>query len=57
MKILIIEWASFGKEDIDDAFIKSGHNIVKFSHPDYDLRHSDDFISSFSDFMEKKMPT
>ena len=31
MKILIIEWASFGKEDIDDAFIKSGHNIVKFS--------------------------
>ena len=54
MKILIIEWASFGKEDIDDAFIKSGHNIVKFSHPDYDLRHSDDFISSFSDFMEKE---
>lgn len=52
MKILIIEWASFGKEDIDDAFRKLGHHIVKFSHPDYDLRHSDDFISSFSAFME-----
>ena len=54
MKILIIEWASFGKEDIDDAFRKLGHHIVKFSHPDYDLRHSDDFISSFSAFMEKE---
>lgn len=54
MKILIIEWASFGKEDIDDAFKKLGHHIVKFSHPDYDLCHSDDFISSFSAFMEKE---
>lgn len=54
MKILIIEWTSFDKEDIYDAFTALGHSIVRFSHPDYDLRQSDDLVSSFSAFMEKE---
>ena len=30
MKILLIEWASFGNADIKDAFAKEGHQVVSF---------------------------
>lgn len=30
MKILFIEWASFGNQDIKEAFIQEGHNLVCF---------------------------
>lgn len=30
MKILFIEWASFGNADIKDAFVKEGHQVICF---------------------------
>lgn len=30
MKILYIEWASFGNDDMKDAFLKEGHELVLF---------------------------
>ena len=30
MKILMIEWDSFGKEDIEEAFCAEGHDLVLF---------------------------
>ena len=30
MKILFIEWDSFGKEDIKEAFCEEGHELVLF---------------------------
>lgn len=38
MKILFIEWASFGNADIKDAFIKEGHSIVSFPFSNKDAR-------------------
>ncbi len=38
MKILFIEWASFGNADIKDAFQKEGHNIVCFPFSNKDAR-------------------
>ncbi len=31
MKILFIEWASFGNEDMKEAFVAEGHSVVSFS--------------------------
>ncbi len=56
MKILIIEWTSFGKEDILDAFHKLGHETVTFSHPDYDLRISDEFCSKLRKYCTDESP-
>ena len=30
MKILMFEWDSFGKEDIEEAFCAEGHDLVLF---------------------------
>lgn len=51
MRVAFIEWASFGKEDIIDAFKKLGHSVSNFSHPDYDLRESVDFVNAFNEFL------
>ena len=56
MKIAFIEWASFGKEDIIQALTSLSHSVVRFSHPDYDLRESADFTRSFSDFVKEHKP-
>ncbi len=56
MKIAFIEWASFGKEDIIQALTSLSHSVVRFSHPDYDLRESTDFTRSFSDFVKEQKP-
>lgn len=56
MKIGFLEWASFGKEDIVQAFINLGHTVVRFSHEDYDLRESVSFVESFSDFVKNNKP-
>lgn len=40
MKILFIEWASFGNADIRDAFAKEGHQVVNFPFSNKDPRRS-----------------
>lgn len=51
MKIVIIDWSFFGKQDIIDALSGLGHEILLFSHPDYDLRVSDSFLADFNAFL------
>lgn len=53
MKIIFIEWASFGKDDIIRAMKNLGHTVLCFSHPDYDLRRSDDFMDAFDGFLNR----
>lgn len=53
MKIIIIEWESFGREDIKTAFRLLGHTVVTFAHPDYDLRQSEAFEAEFYNFLLK----
>lgn len=38
MKILFIEWASFGNADMKDAFIKEGHQVICFPFSNKDAR-------------------
>ncbi len=35
MKILFIQWANFGKEDIAEAFGNLGHEVIPFRFPDF----------------------
>lgn len=56
MKIVFIEWKSFGKQDIINALTDLGHTVVTFSHPDYDLRVSRDFTEKFMLCIGKEHP-
>lgn len=56
MKILFLEWASFGKEDIVRAFENLGHTVVPFSHPDYNERASKSFLSYMETLFDKERP-
>ena len=38
MKILFIEWASFGNADMKDAFTKEGHEVICFPFSNKDAR-------------------
>lgn len=35
MKILFIQWANFGKEDITEAFTNMGHEVIPFKFPNF----------------------
>ena len=35
MKILFIQWANFGKEDITEAFTNMGHEVIPFKFKDF----------------------
>lgn len=35
MKILFIQWANFGKEDITEAFTNLGHEVIPFIFPNF----------------------
>ncbi len=41
MKILFIEWASFGNEDMKEAFVAEGHSVVSFSFSNRDPRRDE----------------
>ncbi len=42
MKILFIEWKSFGNEDITEAFTAEGHEVVRFPFSNRDARRDDE---------------
>ncbi len=54
MKIAIIDWEFFGKQDIADALSGMGHTITYFSHPDYDSRESASFCQTLNDFLKQE---
>lgn len=48
MKILFLKWNSFGQQDIEEAFISLGHEIITFSFDCHTERHNPDFEESLS---------
>lgn len=56
MKILFIEWASFGNEDIKEAFIEEGHQICIFSFSNKDGRRDDTAASELTAMLHKETP-
>lgn len=42
MKILFIEWASFGNADMKDAFTEEGHEVVCFPFSNKDARRDEE---------------
>lgn len=53
MNILYLDWPCFGKQYILHAFKEAGHNVICFSHPDYQLRNSSEFEISFANHLAK----
>ena len=41
MKILMLEWKSFGNEDIIDAFKQHGHQVKTIPFSNKELHHDD----------------
>ncbi len=56
MKILFIEWASFGNEDIKEAFIAEGHNIVCFPFSNKDTRQNAVIEAEFASALHRETP-
>lgn len=56
MKILFIEWASFGNADIKDAFNKEGHNIVCFPFSNKDARRDEEIEVALTDRLRETVP-
>lgn len=51
MKIIFIEWKSFGKDDIVNAMRELGHTVICYSHPEYNMRESESFSDDFDKFL------
>lgn len=56
MKILFIEWASFGNADIKDAFHKEGHSIVSFPFSNKDARRDAEIEASLTQRLRETVP-
>lgn len=56
MKILFIEWASFGNEDIKEAFEKEGHHIHSFPFSNKDGRRSEEIEKELTTALHKHTP-
>ncbi len=56
MKILFIEWASFGNEDMKDAFRAEGHETVCFPFSNKDGRRNGEIESELTNALHKKTP-
>lgn len=56
MKILFIEWASFGNEDIKEAFIAEGHTLLCFPFSNKDGRKDTEVGRELSSVLHKAVP-
>lgn len=56
MKILFIEWASFGNADIKDAFMKEGHSVVCFPFSNKDTRQDPEIEASLTGKLREAVP-
>lgn len=56
MKILFIEWASFGNEDIKEAFTAEGHSIFCFPFSNKDPRRSTEIEQELTTALHKHTP-
>ncbi len=56
MKILFIEWASFGNEDMKEAFRKEGHILVCFPFSNKDSRRDEVIEAGLAEVMHREVP-
>ena len=56
MKILFIEWASFGNADIKDAFADEGHQVVCFPFSNKDARRDAEIESDLAKKLHEPVP-
>lgn len=56
MKILFIEWASFGNADIKDAFIKEEHSVVCFPFSNKDTRQNAEIEAALMEKLHETVP-
>lgn len=56
MKILFIEWASFGNNDIKEAFTAEGHTVVCFPFSNKDSRCDTEIESELTSSLRKEAP-
>lgn len=56
MKILFIEWKSFGNNDIMDAFIAEGHEVVCYPFSNKDSRRDSELEQHLSSSLRKEVP-
>lgn len=56
MKILFIEWASFGNADIKDAFAKEGHEVICFPFSNKDPRRDAQIEGALASRLHETVP-
>ena len=56
MKILFIEWASFGNADIKDAFNKEGHEVICFPFSNKDARRDAEIEAALTARLRETVP-
>lgn len=56
MKILFIEWASFGNADIKDAFNKEGHQVICFPFSNKDARRDAEIEAALTARLRETVP-
>ncbi|MDE6845233.1 MAG: glycosyltransferase [Lachnospiraceae bacterium] len=56
MKILFIEWKSFGNQDIKDAFTAEGHTVVSFPFSNKDSRKDAELEAELASFLHQGTP-
>ena len=56
MKILFIEWKSFGNEDITEAFAAEGHTVVRFPFANRDARRDDGAARELTAALHREVP-
>lgn len=49
MKIIFIDWHCFNREETVHAFESMGHEVIRFSHPDYNATASEEFHKYFKE--------
>ncbi|MCM1173594.1 MAG: DUF3880 domain-containing protein [Blautia sp.] len=56
MKILFIEWASYGNEDMKEAFRREGHTLVCFPFFDKDARNDASAVAGLPAVLHRETP-
>lgn len=56
MKILFIEWASFGNNDIKESFIDEGHQVSCFPFSNKDARQDAEIEAELTSSLRKEVP-
>lgn len=56
MKLLFLDWDSYGKEDLVDALRSLGHEVIRVNLPMGDYLHDHEFARQFRAVVQKETP-